>query len=67
MQQGIQVYLKDFWNTNDLLMIIISWFYCAFRLTIGHNGAFVIVKNLEFTESHLETELALDVLQNQNN
>ena len=60
---GITDYLGDFWNCNDMLMIISTWLYVGLRLgTSTFNGNFILIKDAQFTDEHLENELILDIL-----
>ena len=52
------------WNINDLTMVLIYWVYFTLRLTsepLSRN--FILVKSFEFEDSHLETEIIIDMLQ----
>jgi len=60
LDAGIIDYLGSFWNVNDLVMIILTWTYCSLRLgTEKYRGGFLLIRNIEFNEEHLETEIAL--------
>ena len=60
-------YFSDFWNINDLISVLITFIYCNLRLNLFGTspkwaGNFILIKNIEFGESHLESEIILDNL-----
>jgi len=60
-------YISDKWNINDLSMQFLFWFYCFLRLfSTDYGGNFLLVKEVEFEDSHKETEYILKMLQNFN-
>jgi len=55
---GIKYYFSNSWNINDGLMIMINLLYSALRIgTENFQKNFVLIKNFEFTEDHLEEEI----------
>ena len=65
---GIRSYFKSTWNWNDFTMYIIYWFYCYLRLFSNeYSRNYLLVKDIEFEDSHLETHVVIDMLKNERN
>ena len=60
---GVRQYFTNFWNLNDFLMIWLTILYGALRMgTEQFRKNFVVVKDFEFVDDHLETEVLLEML-----
>jgi len=61
-------YFNDFWNINDLIRVILTWIYCALRMDIIGDGQwggnFLLINDIEFGETHVESEILLDNFKN---
>jgi len=65
---GALNYITDFWNINDLIRLLVTCIYCYLRLNIfgtnSYDKSFILIKNIGFEETHIESEIILDDLEN---
>jgi len=60
---GMKSYTSDGWNINDIIIVIMTMLYSTLRLcTEKFRINFIPIRDFEFIDGHLETEIVIEML-----